>query len=93
MQGASRRYVKIAAEESLKRLGTDWIDLYQLHAPDTETPIEETLRALEDLVREGKIRHAGCSQLSAKTDREASKRTARQAGFSRLVSAVRTTTA
>jgi aryl-alcohol dehydrogenase-like predicted oxidoreductase len=85
MQGASRRYIKIAVEESLKRLGTDWIDLYQLHAPDTKTPIEETLRALEDLVREGKIRHAGCSQFSAEQIREAS-RTAKQAGIEGLVS-------
>jgi len=64
MQGASRRYIKIAVEASLRRLKTDWIDLYQLHCPDRSTPIEETLRALEDLVREGKIRHAGCSQFS-----------------------------
>lgn len=63
-QGASRRYVVAAVEASLKRLNTDWIDLYQLHRPDPETPIEETLGALEDLVRQGKIRAAGCSDLS-----------------------------
>lgn len=85
MQGASRRYIRIAVEASLKRLNTDWIDLYQLHAPDTKTPIEETLRALEDLVREGKIRHAGCSQFSAAQIREAS-RAAKQAGIEGMVS-------
>jgi len=50
-----------AVEASLKRLRTDWIDLYQLHRPDTQTPIEETLRALDDLVRAGKVRYIGCS--------------------------------
>jgi aryl-alcohol dehydrogenase-like predicted oxidoreductase len=54
-----------AAEASLKRLRTDWIDLYQLHRPDPQTPIEETLRALDDLIREGKVRFIGCSNLSA----------------------------
>jgi aryl-alcohol dehydrogenase-like predicted oxidoreductase len=63
--GASRRYVMQAAEASLKRLRTDWIDLYQLHRPDPQTPIEETLRALDDLVRQGKVRFIGCSNLSA----------------------------
>jgi aryl-alcohol dehydrogenase-like predicted oxidoreductase len=86
MQGASRRYIKIAVEASLRRLKTDWIDLYQMHRPDPETPIEETLRALEDLVREGKIRYAGCSQFSATQIREASA-TARAAGVTGLVSA------
>ena len=86
MQGCSRRYIKIAVEASLKRLNTDWIDLYQMHRPDTETPIDETLRALEDLVREGKIRHAGCSQFSAAQIREASQ-AAKQAGIEGLVSA------
>jgi aryl-alcohol dehydrogenase-like predicted oxidoreductase len=52
-------------EASLKRLHTDWIDLYQLHRPDAQTPIEETLRALDDLVRQGKVRFIGCSNLSA----------------------------
>lgn len=86
MQGASRRYIKIAVEASLRRLKTDWIDLYQLHRPDPATPIDETLRALEDLVREGKIRHAGCSQFSAAQIREAH-RSAREAGLTGLVSA------
>ena len=64
-QGASRRYIMMAVESSLKRLKTDWIDLYQLHWPDPRTPIEETLRALDDLVRQGKVRYVGCSNLSA----------------------------
>jgi aryl-alcohol dehydrogenase-like predicted oxidoreductase len=63
--GASRRYIMAAVEESLRRLKTDWIDLYQLHRPDAQTPIEETLRALDDLVKAGKVRHIGCSNLSA----------------------------
>ena len=65
LQGASRRYIMHAVEASLKRLRTDWIDLYQLHRPDDRTPIEETLRALDDLVRHGKVRYIGCSNLSA----------------------------
>ncbi len=59
--GGSRDTVMRAAEASLKRLGTDYIDLYQLHAPDPQTPIEETLRALDDLVRQGKVRYIGHS--------------------------------
>lgn len=59
--GASRRYIQRACEASLKRLGTDYIDLYQLHFPDAATPVEETLRALDDLIRAGKIRYAGSS--------------------------------
>jgi aryl-alcohol dehydrogenase-like predicted oxidoreductase len=65
LRGASRRYVMQAAEASLRRLKTDWIDLYQLHRPDPRTPIEETLRALDDLKQAGKIRFVGCSNLSA----------------------------
>lgn len=57
--GASAGYIMSAVEASLKRLGTDWIDLYQIHYPDPDTPIEETLRALDDLKRQGKIRFAG----------------------------------
>jgi len=64
-QGASRRYIMMAVESSLRRLKTDWIDLYQLHWPDPKTPIEETLRALDDLIRQGKVRYVGCSNLSA----------------------------
>lgn len=63
--GASRRTIIAAAEESLTRLGTDWIDLYQLHRFDPLTPIEETLRALDDLVRQGKVRYIGCSRFAA----------------------------
>jgi aryl-alcohol dehydrogenase-like predicted oxidoreductase len=62
--GASRRWIRIAVEDSLRRLGTDRIDLYQMHAPDPHTPIEETLEALTELVGEGKIRCAGSSNLS-----------------------------
>jgi aryl-alcohol dehydrogenase-like predicted oxidoreductase len=62
---ASRRYIMQAIEASLRRLNTDWIDLYQLHRPDPKTPIEETLRALDDLVKAGKVRYVGCSNLSA----------------------------
>ena len=57
----SRRYIIRAAEASLRRLGTDWIDLYQMHVPDPGTPIEETLSALDDLVRSGKVRYLGHS--------------------------------
>src|SRR5207247_6138373 len=64
-KGASRRYILSAVEASLRRLKTDWIDLYQLHQPDPLTPIEETLRALDDLVRQGKVRYVGCSNLPA----------------------------
>ena len=64
-KGASRRYILSAVEASLKRLKTDWIDLYQLHQPDPLTPIEETLRALDDLIRQGKVRYVGCSNLPA----------------------------
>jgi aryl-alcohol dehydrogenase-like predicted oxidoreductase len=63
--GASRRYIMAAVEASLTRLKTDWIDLYQLHRPDPLTPIEETLRALDDLIRQGKVRYVGCSNLRA----------------------------
>ena len=65
LQGASRRYIMAEVETSLKRLKTDWIDLYQQHQPDPLTPIEETLRALDDLVRQGKVRYIGCSTLPA----------------------------
>ncbi|MHB1845863.1 MAG: aldo/keto reductase [Deltaproteobacteria bacterium] len=60
-KGLSRRHILSACEDSLRRLGTDWIDLYQVHMQDGQTPIEETLRALDDLVRQGKVRYAGCS--------------------------------
>lgn len=60
----SRRYVRLAVEGSLRRLGTDWIDLYQLHTPDPLTPIEETISALDELVGEGKIRYYGHSNFA-----------------------------
>jgi len=60
----SRAHVRRAVEDSLRRLRTDWIDLYQLHTPDPSTPIEETLDALVDLVREGKVRYIGHSNFS-----------------------------
>lgn len=63
-RGGSRRWIMAEVENSLRRLGTDWIDLYQYHFPDTDTPIEETLRALDDLVRQGKVRYIGSSNMS-----------------------------
>ncbi len=60
----SRSYIRVAIEASLTRLKTEWIDLYQLHTPDPQTPIEETISALDDLVREGKIRYYGHSNLA-----------------------------
>jgi aryl-alcohol dehydrogenase-like predicted oxidoreductase len=65
LQGGSRHYVIRAIEASLRRLNTDWIDLYYVHRPDAATPIEETLRALDDLIRVGKVRTIGCSNFSA----------------------------
>lgn len=62
--GSSRHHLIAAVEGSLRRLGTDYIDLYQLHGFDARTPVEETLRALDDLVRAGKIRYVGCSNFS-----------------------------
>ena len=70
-QGAKPAYVRQAVEDSLRRLGTDWIDLYQLHQPDATTPIADTLDALNDLVRAGKVREIGCSNFSAAQLREA----------------------
>ena len=64
-RGASRRYVHRALEASLRRLDTDYIDLYQLHFPDAETPLEETIAALDELVQQGKVRYVGCSNLAS----------------------------
>jgi aryl-alcohol dehydrogenase-like predicted oxidoreductase len=64
-EGLSRRHILDACEQSLRRLQTDYIDLYQPHSPDPDTPAEETLRALEDLVRQGKVRYLGCSNFPA----------------------------
>jgi aryl-alcohol dehydrogenase-like predicted oxidoreductase len=63
-RGGSRRYIITAVEASLKRLGTDYVDLYQMHRPDADTPIEETLMALDDLVRAGKVRYIGNSNFT-----------------------------
>jgi len=85
-KGASRRYIVEAVEASLKRLKTDWIDLYQLHQPDPATPLEETLAALDDLVHTGKVRYIGCSNLPAWQVAHAHW-LARESGFSSFVSA------
>ncbi|HEX6917760.1 MAG TPA: aldo/keto reductase [Phycicoccus sp.] len=82
----SRAYVRSAVEASLTRLGTDRIDLYQLHRPDPLTPIEETLGALDELVTEGKVRYVGSSNLAAWQVVDADW-AARTAGFARFVSA------
>jgi aryl-alcohol dehydrogenase-like predicted oxidoreductase len=81
----SRAYIRQAVEASLKRLRTDVIDLYQYHRPDGVTPIEETLGALDELVREGVVREIGCSNFSAAQLEEA-ERVARERGFARFVS-------
>ncbi|WP_341945616.1 aldo/keto reductase [Microbacterium sp. LWH11-1.2] len=81
----SRRYVRRAVEESLRRLRTDWIDLYQLHLPDPETPIAETTDALDELVREGKIRYYGHSNFSGWQIAEA-EFTARERSTGRFIS-------
>lgn len=82
----SRRYVRLAVEASLRRLGTDWIDLYQLHRPDPVTPIAETLAALTELVQEGKVRYVGSSNLAGWQVVDADW-TARSEGLERFVSA------
>lgn len=82
----SRRYIRRAVESSLRRLQTDWIDLYQLHVPDPVTPIEETLSALSDLVRAGKVRYLGSSNLAGWQVADA-EWTARARGLERFVSA------
>jgi aryl-alcohol dehydrogenase-like predicted oxidoreductase len=82
----SRRYIRRAVEASLRRLQTDWIDLYQLHRPDPSTPIDETLSALTDLVREGKVRYLGNSNFSGWQVADA-EWTARAGGHQRFVSA------
>ena len=83
-QGARPAYVRQALEDSLRRLATDHIDLYQLHTPDATTPIADTLAALDDLVRAGKVRQIGCSNFSAAQLREA--QAAVRAGAARFVS-------
>ena len=83
-KGASQRYIFSAVEASLSRLKTDWIDLYQLHRPDPDTPIEETLRALNILVQQGKVRCIGCSNLSSEQLLEAHE-TAERLGLKQFV--------
>ena len=85
LKGASRRYIMSAVEASLRRLKTDWIDLYQMHWPDPLTPMEETLRALDDLVRQGKVRYLGCSNLAPWQVADAAW-TARHHGLHRFIS-------
>ncbi len=63
--GLSRRHIHESIDASLRRLGTDWVDLYQIHGFDAVTPLDETLRALDDVVRAGKVRYVGCSNLAA----------------------------
>lgn len=82
----SRRYIRRAVERSLRRLRTDWIDLYQIHYPDPITPIDETLRALTELVEEGKVRYLGSSNFSAWQVADADW-TARTRGTERFTSA------
>jgi aryl-alcohol dehydrogenase-like predicted oxidoreductase len=84
-QGGSARWVRQAAEDSLRRLGTDRIDLYQMHRPDPDTPIEETLAALDGLVRAGKVVEIGCSNFSVEQIEEAH-RVAEEHGYARFVS-------
>jgi aryl-alcohol dehydrogenase-like predicted oxidoreductase len=85
-RGASRDWIVRAAEASLRRLGTDYIDLYQIHVPDPATPIEETLRALGDLVSAGKVRYVGHSNFAAWQIADADW-TARTNGLARPISA------
>ena len=85
-EGGSRRYVMEAVEASLRRLETEWIDLYYLHRPDPKTPIEKTLGALDELVRAGKVRHIGCSNFSAAQIDQA-QAVAQRKGFTRFAAA------
>jgi aryl-alcohol dehydrogenase-like predicted oxidoreductase len=83
--GASAAYVRAACDASLQRLGTDRIDLYQLHAPDETVPIDETLGALNDLVVAGKVREVGCSNFTPELIEQAAK-ASEQNGLARFVS-------
>ena len=84
--GASRRYIFDAIDASLKRLGTDYVDLYQIHFPDVNTPIAETMRALDEVVRSGRARYVGCSNFAGWQVVEA-QWVARSGHFSEFVSA------
>ena len=84
--GGTRDYIMEKIETSLKQLNTDYLDVYQYHFPDTGTPIEETLRALEDLIQQGKVRYIGCSNMNGKQLAEA-EQVADAIGSSHFVSA------
>jgi aryl-alcohol dehydrogenase-like predicted oxidoreductase len=84
-RGLSRKHIRDACDGSLKRLGIDYIDLYQMHRFDYETPLEETLRAFEDLVRQGKVLYIGVSEWTAEQIKAALK-IAKQMNFDRIVS-------
>lgn len=85
LKGASPAYIRSAIEASLKRLRTDWIDLYQIHRPDPQTPIADTLRTLDDLVKQGKVRAIGCSGFSTAQINEAQE-TAQRLGLAAFIS-------
>ncbi len=85
-RGARPEYVRLACEASLKRLRTNYIDLYQQHVPDPDVPIGETLGALDDLVTAGKVREIGCSNFSVEQMREAQEAATRHPGSARFVS-------
>ncbi|HZP85068.1 MAG TPA: aldo/keto reductase [Chthonomonadaceae bacterium] len=84
-EGLSRKHILDACHDSLRRLQTDYIDLYQCHWPDEETPLEETMRALDDLVRQGKVRYIGCSNFGSELIGEAA-RISEQYGLSKFIS-------
>ncbi|MCA9134736.1 MAG: aldo/keto reductase, partial [Planctomycetales bacterium] len=84
-KGLSRKHIMAAVENSLRRLGTDFIDLYQLHGPDPYTPLEETMRAMQDLVQSGKVRYIGCSNFHGWQIVKANALAA-QAGWARFIS-------
>jgi aryl-alcohol dehydrogenase-like predicted oxidoreductase len=85
-RGAAPKYVRVALEASLKRLNTDYVDLYQQHLPDPDVPIAETLGALNDLVNAGKVREIGCSNFSVPQLREAERASSARKGSARFVS-------
>lgn len=84
-EGAGRKHLMDACDDSLRRLQTDYIDLYQIHWPDNETPLDETMRALDDLVSSGKVRYIGCSNFDSEMIGEAA-RIADQHGWNRFIS-------
>jgi aryl-alcohol dehydrogenase-like predicted oxidoreductase len=85
-RGARPEYVKRALDASLKRLGTDYVDLYQQHVPDPAVPIAETLGALDELVKAGKVQEIGCSNFTAEQLRQARKASDARKGSARFVS-------